>query len=195
LATAKLYKQDNDNTLAEATKIWDVTKIRTAWYDTEVAESNALVTAATGAETAATAAKNANLGLITKTKAEMVVATNACKAAGYKLAQEARNAKNTADTKTAALVLKTKTDYDAKVKAHKGAAGAAGFPCAYPNGPAAKDRGERPKCNEELCCGAADRILRDGTKLTVETCQKKEGTTTYKFYPALKVGATVEPQP
>lgn len=164
------------------------------WYDTEVAESNTLLQAATAANVAATKAKNDNIALIAKTKAELVIATNACKAAGYKVAQEARNAKNSADVATAALVAKTKTDYEAKIKTAKGAAGAAGSGCAYPNGPAAKDRGTRPKCNEELCCGAADRILRDGTKLTVETCQKKEGTTTYKFYPALKVGATVEPQ-
>jgi len=164
------------------------------WYDTEVAESNTLLQAATAANVAATKAKNDNIALIAKTKLELTTATNACKAAGYKVAQEARNAKNSADVATAALVAKTKTDYEAKIKTAKGAAGAAGSGCAYPNGPAAKDRGTRPKCNEELCCGAADRILRDGTKLTVETCQKKEGTTTYKFYPALKVGATVEPQ-
>jgi hypothetical protein len=34
--------------------------------------------------------------------------------------------------------------------------------------------------------------LRDGTKLTVETCQKTD-VISYTFYPQLKAGATVAP--
>jgi hypothetical protein len=34
--------------------------------------------------------------------------------------------------------------------------------------------------------------LKDGTKLTIETCQKKEATT-FTYYPALPTGALVQP--
>lgn len=53
----------------------------------------------------------------------------------------------------------------------------------------------RTKCADELCCGSANKYLKDGTRLTVETCQKAEGTTTYQFWPKLMAGALVEPKP
>lgn len=70
--------------------------------------------------------------------------------------------------------------------------GAAGTPCGYPT-PNADARGTRPECGAELCCGAADKILLDGTKLTVETCQAKDATT-FTFWPELPEGATVAPK-
>jgi hypothetical protein len=37
--------------------------------------------------------------------------------------------------------------------------------------------------------------LRDGTRLTVESCQKAEGTHTYQFWPKMMAGALEEPTP
>jgi hypothetical protein len=37
--------------------------------------------------------------------------------------------------------------------------------------------------------------MRDGTKLSVETCQKNKGVTTYTFLPPLPKNAQVEPTP
>merc|ERR1711862_331447 len=48
---------------------------------------------------------------------------------------------------------------------------------------------ERP-----MCCGAAQRFLKDGTKLSIETCQLASATT-YTYYPALPAGALVAPTP
>jgi len=43
-----------------------------------------------------------------------------------------------------------------------------------------------------LCCGAAQKFLKDGTKLAIETCQKI-GTNVYTYYPPLPTGAVAEP--
>ena len=48
--------------------------------------------------------------------------------------------------------------------------------------------------DKPLCCGAAQRFLKDGTKLSIETCQLADATT-YTYYPALPAGAVVAPTP
>lgn len=87
--------------------------------------------------------------------------------------------------------MKTKYDALAKKPAAVAAASPAGSDCAF--GPE-KDGAPapRPVCAEGLCCGAANKYMRDGTKLTVETCQKATAIS-YTFYPELKAGATVAP--
>lgn len=56
----------------------------------------------------------------------------------------------------------------------------------------------RPACKEvkdkPLCCGAAQRFLKDGTKLVVETCQLAKDNT-YLYYPEMKDGALKAPTP
>jgi len=63
--------------------------------------------------------------------------------------------------------------------------------CAYPP---KKDGSQppRPQCAEGLCCGAAQRFMKDGTKMAIETCQKKDAHQ-YTYYPPLPAGATVAP--
>jgi len=51
---------------------------------------------------------------------------------------------------------------------------------------------KKDACKAELCCGSANKYLRDGTRLTVETCQERT-TSTFVFYPALTVGAVDKP--
>merc|ERR1712036_95959 len=67
--------------------------------------------------------------------------------------------------------------------------------CAFP--PRAKDAAQdpRPECAEGFCCGAAQKFLKDGTKLTLETCQAETGVHTYQYFPPLPGGAIVEPVP
>lgn len=48
--------------------------------------------------------------------------------------------------------------------------------------------------DKPLCCGAAQRFLKDGTKLSIETCQLADATT-YTYYPALPENAVVAPTP
>jgi len=49
------------------------------------------------------------------------------------------------------------------------------------------------ECKDGFCCGAAQKFLKDGTKLALETCQKSMGVHTYTYYPPLPEGAAVEP--
>lgn len=95
-------------------------------------------------------------------------------------------AKTAADTAAATAVA---TAYEAK--SAFSSTGGANTDCAYPKEPGLP----RPKCNDEFCCGAAQKILRDGTKIAVETCQNALTTRTYQYYPPLPAGATVEPTP
>lgn len=134
----------------------------------------------------------ARLDSLIKANAVMTAAAIAqCKATGYAVAQSAEVLAAAADKQRIADVAAAKAAYEkAKPKAVEG--GAAGTPCPYPT-PNADDKGTRPTCNDELCCGAADKILLDGTKLTVETCQPL-ATTTFTFWPDLPTGATVAPK-
>lgn len=83
---------------------------------------------------------------------------------------------------------RTKVEYASKRKdaMNPDGTGEAGTICAKKYN---KEKGEYEDrkadvCKEELCCGSADKYLRDGTRLTVETCQKRTDTT-YEFFPAL----------
>ena len=55
-----------------------------------------------------------------------------------------------------------------------------------------EDVGDRPLCNEGLCCGAAQKFMKDGTKLAIETCQALT-TRTYQYYPPLPARAVAAP--
>jgi hypothetical protein len=102
----------------------------------------------------------------------------------------------TAADARAALVTSTKDAYDAKV--------VTGTLCAFPavdaegvQAPRAGANADGLPCggDETMCCGAAQKFLKDGTKLSIETCQTRETTHTYKYWPALPEGAIVEPKP
>jgi len=86
-----------------------------------------------------------------------------------------------------------KVAYDAK--AAFSTTGETNTICAYPA--KAKDAAQepRPVCAEGFCCGAAQKFLKDGTKLAIETCQTAEGVHTYTYFPPLVEGSPVEPTP
>lgn len=67
--------------------------------------------------------------------------------------------------------------------------------CSFPEPSADGEQLPRPLCKETFCCGAAQKFLKDGTKLTVETCQLEFETSTYTYYPPLAEGALSAPQP
>ena len=73
--------------------------------------------------------------------------------------------------------------------------GAANTPCAFPAKVADQAQEARPICTEGLCCGAAQKFLKDGTKLSIETCQEALKTHTYQYYPPIAADATVAPTP
>ena len=167
-------------------------------------KSYAAVTAqALAGKQAADAAAALALGAVTtntgnKTSMALVItaAENNCKANGYALAQATlkdiviknKAAVATADTVKAAYLVKA----NAARPASTDAASVEGSSCAF--GPVTDGTPKpRPVCAETLCCGAANKFLRDGTKLTVETCQKTTAIS-YTFYPNIKAGATVAPQ-
>lgn len=112
-----------------------------------------------------------------------------CKKQAYEFAQDRLQKQQDANQLKAAKITEVAEAY-ATVTAYP-VAPAVGALCNYPKGnedPAAK----RPDCGEENCCGAAQRFLADGTKLSIETCQKPE-TTVYTYWPALPENALVAP--
>jgi len=121
------------------------------------------------------------------------VAVADCKGWGYDEAQSARFEADQDAADLAAAVLAVKSSYEAKAQFAE--TGETNTVCAFP--PRAKDAAQepRPECAEGFCCGAAQKFLKDGTKLAIETCQRAEGVHTYQYYPPLPEGAAVEPTP
>jgi len=129
---------------------------------------------------------------ITKATAAQKVAVAACKGLMYETAQQAYKdfkAKETKDKQTAADV---KAAYDKLIVVPTD--GSANTRCEKPKKAADGTQGKRTECLENLCCGSANKFLRDGTRLTVETCQNAKDTVVYKFYPKLATGALVQPE-
>jgi hypothetical protein len=122
-------------------------------------------------------------------------ARKACKVAAFEGAQEAREkavAMAAARADKASAVLKDYTALSAFPTDRS-----AGTLCHY--GKVAADAAQTPRteCLEgepgkPLCCGAAQRFLKDGTKLSIETCQLATAST-YTYYPAIDDGALVAP--
>merc|ERR1712167_154979 len=134
----------------------------------------------------------------TNGEAALKLAVSNCKAAGYTAAQAAlaELTKKKAD-QAAFDALKTSYKKAAILKPlapnPEGKPSPVGTDCSIP----VKDgvAGSRPVCAENLCCGAATKFLRDGTKLTVETRQLATDLT-YTYYPPLpKTVVTAAPAP
>lgn len=170
--------------------------LSTKSYAAVTAQALAGKQAADSAVVLATAAVTTNTANKTSMALVITAAENNCKANGYALAQATlkdiviknKAAVATADTVKAAYLVKA----NAARPASTDAASVEGSSCAF--GPLTDGTPKpRPVCAETLCCGAANKFLRDGTKLTVETCQKATAIS-YTFYPNIKAGATVAPQ-
>jgi len=125
-------------------------------------------------------------------------AREACKSAAFASAQEAREKSVEAADAKAGIVADVLEAYTAKAAFPTD--GSAGTLCNYP-APTA-DGVQEPRLSEcvvegdetPMCCGAAQRFLKDGTKLSIETCQRASATT-YTYYPALPDDALVAPTP
>lgn len=120
-------------------------------------------------------------------EARLATLRDACKRAAFDgirerlISDEAQKIED--DKKIKAAADKNKAEREFKT------ASEAGSNCAIPT---SGDVKTRPVCKEGLCCGAAQRLLRDGTKLTVETCQLLDAKT-YDYYPPIAAGATSAP--
>lgn len=157
------------------------------------------------AEKALTRAKSerdAQDGLVKKEEAALkalkdaaALAQTRCKGVQYETAQEAWSKLQEKIKSDKAEAERVKKAYDAKVKLATKTDGSAGTRCEKTKEPDAVTGLYRAKCLENLCCGSANKYLRDGTRLTVETCQPAEKTTTYTFLPKLMEGALKEPEP
>lgn len=136
-----------------------------------------------GLLTAASSSKVASDGLVTANAlaiaacdanlaAKNVALTSiiaSCKEAGYDKAQAAMKALIDKDAANAAAAATVKADYDAK--AGFSTSGETNTICSYPA--KAVDAAQEPRtaCKDGFCCGAAQKFLKDGTKLAIETCQ------------------------
>lgn len=123
----------------------------------------------------------------------MKLAVTSCKGLMYESAQEAWKAWSNQKAADATKATEVAAAYALKATAPTD--GTAGTRCEKAKEADATTGLFRTACNEGLCCGSANKYMRDGTRLTVESCQKAEGTTTYQFWPAIKAGALEEPKP
>jgi hypothetical protein len=127
--------------------------------------------------------------------AAVKLAQEGCHTEAFKDAQADRKAAAAAKAVIDAAKAKVAADYKAKAAMPAAATSdvTAGGLCTWDD--ATK---KRPTCKEDkaapLCCGAAQRFLKDGTKLTVETCQLATATT-YTYYPVMATGAAKAPTP
>lgn len=130
-------------------------------------------------------------------KKKWAAAVANCKGVKYALAQKVYNEWDARETQNKLTYTKLAEEYAVKTKFPDD--GSAGTRCEYPPLETDGTQKPRPKCteNEEnpMCCGSANKYLRDGTRLTVETCQTAKGTHSYQFWPKLKEGAIEEPKP
>jgi len=119
----------------------------------------------------------------------------ACKVAAYNKAEAAKQAEIDFDNARQGKADKVKATYTEKTAFPT--EGAVGALCNFPRVGAEEAALPRPPCAEgepgkPLCCGAAQKFLKDGTKLSIETCQLQT-TTVYNYYPPLQDLALVEP--
>lgn len=131
-------------------------------------------------------------GQITGAEAELALLVSGCKVQGYEFAQE--NARLLAERAQEDQAANAAVTASWALRADFPTTGAANTVCAYPAPGADGSQGARPACLDGLCCGAAQKFLKDGTKLSLETCQTCEGTHTYQYFPPLRAGATEEPK-
>jgi len=188
---------------------WDVVKKRNEGrYNTFVYN----VDARYQAYVAAFKAKKLNVdetALIGKAKAGNVAATlmikaaddeiakleKACKAYDYSYAQKLKKAFDKQVTDDVAASKKLKGEYET---AHPAAAAGTkeGNRCEKKAGVKYADgEQDRAVCDADakLCCGSAHKFLRDGSRLTIESCQK-DTTTEVTYWPPFPAGALVNPQ-
>jgi len=114
-----------------------------------------------------------------------------CKGLGYDKAQAAKKKLMDLEADNEELAAEVAIDYAAKAAFAE--TGETNTLCAFPEQAADVAQEARPECKEGYCCGAAQKFLKDGTKLAIETCQKAEGVHTYDYYPPLPEGSPVEP--
>jgi predicted secreted protein len=161
---------------------------------------NGLTASALASKTLIDGKVTANATAITKNAADitahakkLAAAIATCKGVGYDKAQNAMKdflAKQKADDAKAATV---KSAYE--TKAAFATTGETNTECSFPVVTAGEAAKPRPKCKEGYCCGSAQKFMRDGTKIAVETCQKNKGVSTYTYYPPLPAKAIAEPTP
>jgi len=127
----------------------------------------------------------------------LAAAKDACKVQAFDLAQAARVEAAAVAEARKVKIAEVADKYLATAKFPTD--GSAGTLCNKPKVAAGAAAQPRKTCadgepGKPLCCGAAQRFLKDGTKLTIETCQLATDTT-YKYYPALPKDALVAPPP
>lgn len=135
-------------------------------------------------------------GTVAAANAKVTAAVANCKGVKYKIAQTTYKDWDTQRLKNKETAASVAAQYTKDSAAPTD--GAAGTRCEYPAKAADGTQAPRKLCtvNKEapLCCGSANKYLKDGTRLTVETCQLAKGTHTYKFFPKIKTGALVAPR-
>lgn len=138
--------------------------------------------------------------------AELKKTLEHCKTEAFEEAMKEAQRRDKLQKERDATIAKVKKDYTAAAAFNNAGAdgkadGGVNSLCNYPQQEADKPAVERPfplTCKEAadgkpLCCGAAHHFMKDGTKLTIETCQYTD-TKVYEFFPALPKDALEAPE-
>lgn len=100
------------------------------------------------------------------TMVQMAIAT--CKGLGYDKAQAAKKMLMDLESANEEAAAEVATDYEAKSAFAE--TGETNTLCAFPEKGSDGSQEARPECKDGYCCGAAQKFLKDGTKLAIETC-------------------------
>jgi hypothetical protein len=136
---------------------------------------------------------------VAKQGERLLAAKNACKVRAFDDAQEARRKAQEVANARSDKIAEVKTQYArdaAFAPVNEEGMGVTNSLCNFGK-PVDGVAADRVVCAEQeppLCCGAAQRFLKDGTKLSIEICQPATRTT-YEYYPALPADAVVAPTP
>lgn len=133
---------------------------------------------------------------VTECEKKQAAAVARCKGIQYAKAQTVYKDWDTARVKNKETAAAVAAKYTTDSAAPTG--GAIGSRCEKPAKAVDGTQAPRQVCTVDkvapLCCGSANKYLKDGTRLTVETCQTAKTTFAYKFFPKLKSGALVAPR-
>jgi len=107
--------------------------------------------------------------MIEDAEKDLDAAVATCKGLGYDAAQALLKELNDKEAEIKAAFDALKTAYNDK--AAFATDGTTNTLCAFPVKAKDAEQLPRPECAENFCCGAAQKFLKDGTKLAIETCQ------------------------
>lgn len=160
--------------LANATLALQRVQTENTFHQERLAWAQELWTAPNAALAAADARVTSLTQQVADAQTAYDTAVQTCKVAAFERAAEEYAGRSAATAARQAEEERVRQAYEAEAAIP--AQGELGSLCGYPEAVEGEQPPKRPECPEgeedaPICCGAAQSFLKDGTKLTIETCQ------------------------